>query len=242
MSEKTKPERVSKLKRAVMIAAGALGVTGSVAGIAHMGNETVAGAPTAVERHVDVGRGTEAANVLRSSEREAAIDAQATQFSSRIIADAVTPPSGHRVEFLDEADGKKDGRGTLTDVVQADGKMFTFKVKVKQNTDGSFAVDDGSRYIEAISSAMVVRDGEQQQSVESVVYERADEADAAWRVAFSSMTMSSNGQASEQAGESGPVNPDPNVNPVPPSPDAMLATEHTAAAKFNQLLQDAQVN
>lgn len=242
MSEKTKPERVSKLKRAVMIAAGALGVTGSVAGIAHMGNETVSGAPTAVERHVDVGQGTEAAKLLRSPEREAAIDAQATQFSGRIVADASKPLSGHRVEFIDEADGKKDGRGTLTDIVQADGKLFTFKVKAKQNTDGSFAVDDGSRYIEAVSSSMVIRDGEQQQSVESVVYERADEADAAWRVAFSSMTMSSNGQASEQAGESGSIGSNPNMSPTPQTPEDMLSVEQTAAVKFAALLQDAHVN
>lgn len=225
-----------------MIAAGALGVTSSAVSMVHMGSETVSGAPTAVERHVNAGQGTEAAKLLRSPEREAAIDAQATQFGGRIIADAAKPSSGHRVEFIDEADGKKDGRGTLTDVVQADGKMFTFKVKVKQNPDGSFAVDDGSRYVEAVSSSMIVRDGEQQQSAESVVYERGDEADAAWRVAFSSMTMSSSGQASEQAGESGPIGSSPNMTPTPQSPADMLSTEQTAAVKFAGLLQDARIN
>lgn len=246
MSEKTKTrsEKVSTLKKALIATAGAAGLSGTVFGLGHSGNEVISGkAIAAHERQVT--SETDAEKYLRTPERDAAIEAQARVFSNRIITDAAKHPD-QGVDFDDKIDGKKDGRGILTNRIESDGKSYTFKVRVEKNEDGSFELGEGGRYVEAQSSFTFIHNGQRLTTGDSVLYERigkrGDDGYGAWNVMIGSATTPENGQGMGASAEAGPDCFDPEKRPEPPTVDEMLSTQQQAAAKFDELLQGAHIN
>lgn len=246
MSEKSKSENGSKLKR--FLVAAAVGISSSVVGLAHSGDKIVPGTAVAVAGHErQATQETDPEKYLRSPERDTNLEAQARAFSNLIIADAAKHPD-HGVSFDDKIDGKEDGRGILTNRIEADSKVFTFKVRVEENEDGGYELGEGGRYVEATSSFTYVKEGEKFTEGESVLYERigepGDDGYGAWNVRVGGGTTSENGQGMGGSAEAGPdsFDPEKSQGQQPPTVDEMLSTQEQAAVKFSQLLHDAHIN